>query len=385
MKKFLFIFPLLCILCGACSEGRFHVNGTITGAQDTVLYLEHITLGEGIVPVDSVKLDAEGHFELSAPKHPNPEYFRLRIGGQCVNLAIDSTETVTVTAPLEQMSFGYQVEGSGPCDTIRLLGLKLADLERKVHAMVVNRSYTVQEREDSIEAMVKRYKQEVKVQFIQNHYHSSSSYFACFQVLGTRLLFDPIADRSDLVWMQAVANSWNTRFPESPRTMNICNIVAQARAHHAKPREMVLDLTSSDIEVRELGIIDMTMPDIHGNEISLSSLRGKVVLLDFTAFALDGSSERIMQMREIYNKYHSKGFEIYQVSVDPNRHLWAQRCENLPWISVFCEEGLESDIVELYQAYPIPYYFLIDRNCDLFARQEHIGDLEKSIEYLLQK
>ena len=75
-----------------------------------------------------------------------------------MNLAIDSTETVTVTAPLEQMSFGYQVEGSGPCDTIRLLGLKLAELERKVHAMVVNRSYTVQEREDSIEAMVKRLK-----------------------------------------------------------------------------------------------------------------------------------------------------------------------------------------------------------------------------------
>ena len=385
MKKLLLLLTLSAFLWGACTQGHFHVNGAITGAADTVLYLEHITLAEGIVPIDSAKLDEKGTFELSGPVPANPEFYRLRVGRQCINLAIDSFETVTVNAPLEQMSFGYKVEGSGACDTIRLLGLKLAELERKVHAMFANRDFTVQEREDSIEAMVKNYKTEVKVQFIQNHYHLSSSYFACFQVLGTRLLFDPASDRSDLTWMQAVANSWNNRFPESPRTQNLCNIVAQARTHHSKPKEVVLDLTNSDVEVRELGIIDMTMPDVHGNEITLSSLRGKVVLLDFTAFALDGSAERTMQLREIYEKYRSRGFEIYQVSVDQDRHLWAQRCEHLPWVSVFCEEGLQSDIVELYQAYPVPYYFLIDRNCDLYARQEHMPDLEKAIEHLLQK
>ena len=135
--------------------------------------------------------------------------------------------------------------------------------------------------------------------------------------------------------------------------------------------------------MRELGIIDMTFPDINGQEVTLSSLKGQVVLLDFTAFALEGSQERTMQLRELYNKYHERGLQIYQVSVDPDRHFWAQRCENLPWISVYCEEGVQSDILTLYQAQQIPCYFLIDRNCDLQARQEDIPDLEKAIGRLL--
>ncbi len=90
-----------------------------------------------------------------------------------------------------------------------------------------------------------------------------------------------------------------------------------------------------------------------------------------------------MQLRELYTQYHSRGFQIYQVSVDPDRHFWAQRCENLPWISVYCEEGMQSDIVTLYQVTQLPCYFLIDRNCDLVARQENIPDLRKAIEKAL--
>ncbi len=362
-------------------QGRFHVEGHITDAQDTMLYLEHITLGDGIVAVDSVKLPADGHFRLGARAEGNPEFYRLRIGESGINLAFDSTETVRVEASLPNMSFGYSVEGSNSCDTIRLLSLKLADLERKVRRVADDRGLTLQERNDSIEAMIVEYKNQVKMQFIQNHYEASSSYFACFQMLGGQLLFNPLTDRSDLTWVRAVANAWNERYPGRPRTQNLCNIVLQGRQNQARPKQITLDL--SDKKVRELGIIDMTFPDINGQEVTLSSLKGQVVLLDFTAFALEGSQERTMQLRELYNKYHERGLQIYQVSVDPDRHFWAQRCENLPWISVYCEEGVQSDILTLYQAQQIPCYFLIDRNCDLQARQEDIPDLEKAIGRLL--
>ena len=362
-------------------QGRFHVEGPITDAQDTMLYLEHITLGDGIVAVDSVKLPADGHFRLGARAEGNPEFYRLRIGESGINLAFDSTETVRVEASLPNMSFGYSVEGSNSCDTIRLLSLKLADLERKVRRVADDRGLTLQERNDSIEAMIVEYKNQVKMQFIQNHYEASSSYFACFQMLGGQLLFNPLTDRSDLTWVRAVANAWNERYPGRPRTQNLCNIVLQGRQNQARPKQITLDL--SDKKVRELGIIDMTFPDINGQEVTLSSLKGQVVLLDFTAFALEGSQERTMQLRELYNKYHERGLQIYQVSVDPDRHFWAQRCENLPWISVYCEEGVQSDILTLYQAQQIPCYFLIDRNCDLQARQEDIPDLEKAIGRLL--
>lgn len=378
------IFPLLLIalLIGSCSKsGKFNINGQITDAKDTMLYLEHLTLGDGIVAIDSVKLDEEGNFSFSADTVGNPEFYRLRIGGQCINLAIDSTETVTVRAKLPNMSFGYQVEGSGVCDTIRLLSLKLADLERSVLRTANDRHYTMQEREQMIEDLIAQYKDEVKMEIIQNRYGATYSYFACFQMLGDRLLFNPMADKGDLTWLHAVANAWNELYPGCQRTQNLFNIIVQCRRQHAKPHQIVLDL--DDDRISELGIIDMTFPDITGAERTLSSLKGKVVLLDFTAFGMQGSNERTLELRTLYNKYHAQGFEIYQVSVDPDRHFWTQRCEQLPWVSVYCEDGLNSDMLQLYNVQRIPTYFLIDRNCDLKARMEDIPDLARAIEQLL--
>ena len=84
-----------------------------------------------------------------------------------------------------------------------------------------------------------------------------------------------------------------------------------------------------------------------------------------------------------HRRSQDRGLEIYQVSLDANEHLWKQRCEALPWVSVYCEEGLESDMLRLYNVGHLPCFFLIDRNCDLQARQEDIADLETAIEALL--
>lgn len=382
MKHLSKILALVAILAiSSCQKAQFHINGHITEAADTTLYLEHITLGDGIQVIDSVRLTQEGAFDLCGQPMKNPEFYRLRIGGQCINLAIDSTETVTVEADLKNMSFGYRVEGSGTCDTIRILSQKLADLERNIVAMMNNRDYTIADRDSFIQQMITDYKTDVKLNFIQNNYEATASYFACFQMIGGALLFDPIKDKSDLTWLRAVANAWNEKYPGQPRTENIANIAAEGRRNQVKPRQIVLNLDSE--KVQELGIIDMTMPDIQGRERTLSDLRGKVVLLDFTALSLPNTQERTLQLREIYNKYHSRGFEVYQVSLDTDRHFWAQHCDELPWISVYCEEGFNSDMLSLYQVSSLPTYFLIDRNCDLQARQENIPDLEKAIEKLL--
>ena len=381
MKRTLFIFFATVLFCQCRQRDTFCITGCISDAADTVLYLDHLTLGEGNVPIDSVRLGEDGTFSFRADAVGQPEFYRLRIGRQCINLAIDSTETVKVTASLDNMSFGYRVEGSGTCDTIRLLCLKLADLERNARRISLDRNYTIQERDSLIDRLVEEYKTEVKVDIIQNHYATAYSYYACFQTLGTQLVFDPISNKSDLIWLHAVANAWNEKYPASQRTENLCNILQECRRSHAKPHEIVLDIDGD--KVRELGIIDMTFPDIHGQEQQLSSLRGKVVLLDFTLFSMEGSTERTLLLRELYEKYHEQGLEIYQVSLDPSLHLWKQRSEALPWVSVYCEEGLDSDMLQLYNVQQLPCYFLIDRNCDLQARQENVMDLEKAIEKLL--
>ena len=381
MKKTLFILSALIFLCGCRQEETFCIEGSISGADSLMLYLEHLSLGEGTVAIDSIRLRGDGAFRFEKASKGSPEFYRLRIGAEGINLAIDSTETVRVKADMKNLSFGYSVEGSGTCDTIRLLCLKLAGLEREVRRISADRNFTIQERDTMIERLVDKYKAEVKRDILHGNYATAYSYYACFQTLGASLIFDPMHDKSDLNWMRAVANAWNDKYPLSPRSENLVAIIQECQRNQAKPRQIVLDIDGD--KVRELGIIDMTFPDIRGQERTLSSLRGNVVLLDFTAFSMDGSTERTLLLRELYDKYHGRGFEIYQVSVDPSEHLWKQRSEALPWVSVYCDEGLESDMLTLYDVQHLPCYFLIDRNCDLQARQEAITDIEKAIEALL--
>ena len=183
MKLKFFIIATCLVLASCTQKGKFHVTGHITDAADTVMYLEHLTLGNGVQVIDSVKLTEDGFYEMSGDTIGNPEFYRLRIGNQCINLAFDSTETVTVDASLKDMSFGYKVEGSGVCDTIRLLSLKLADLEREIRRVSDDRNYTIQERADMIEQLIKDYKTDVEMDIIQNRYGATYSYFACFQMI----------------------------------------------------------------------------------------------------------------------------------------------------------------------------------------------------------
>lgn len=371
----------LATLCCCQKQGKFTIAGTITGAADTTLYLERMTLDKGPVAIDSIRLKEDGAFSFERDTMPAPEFYRLRIGQQFINLAIDSTETVTVEACLDSMSFGYRVSGSGECDTLRLLCLKLANLEREARRISADRNYTIQERDAMIDTLIANYKTEVKRGIIQNNYGAAYSYYACFQSIGGQLIFNPMQYKSDLAWLRAVANWWNDRYPNDARTQNLAKIIESCRKNLAQPRQLVIDL--DDERVRQLGIIDMTFPDIRGRERKLSDLQGKVVLLDFTAFSMEGSRERTLLMRELYDKYHDRGFEIYQVGLDANKHFWQQRSEALPWVSVYCEDGVQSDMLMLYNVQQLPCYFLIDRNCDLQARQENIVDLFKAIEELL--
>ena len=85
----------------SCNNKKFHINGIITEAKDSMLYLENISLN-GPVKIDSVKLGEDGtfNFQENAMDSITPEFYRLRIANQTINLSIDSTETVTVKGSL---------------------------------------------------------------------------------------------------------------------------------------------------------------------------------------------------------------------------------------------------------------------------------------------
>ena len=370
---------------GSCSEKKFNINGTITQAKDSVLYLENMSLN-GPKAVDSVKLDENGNFEFKQKAPDAPEFYRLRIANQMVNLAVDSTENITVKAAYPTMSANYEVSGSEECTKIRDLAYMQLALQRQVTAIANSPTLGVEAVEDSVTKVLEVYKNKVKLNYIFKEPMKAYAYYALFQtiVLGNAniLIFNPRSSKDDVKVFAAVATSWDTYFPKAERGLNLHNIAIEGMKNVRIAENNARQTISAD-KVQVAGVIDIALTDNHGRVRKLTDLKGKVVLLDFQAFAAEGSLKRIMMMREIYNKYHDRGFEIYQVSFDPEEHFWKTKTAALPWVSVWDENGTRSAVLAQYNVQTLPTFFLIDRNNTLQKRDAQIKDLDAEIQALL--
>ena len=373
---------LLAAALGSCDNKKFRVSGAITEAKDSVLYFENMSL-DGPVTVDSVKLDGDGTFSFSQKAPEAPEFYRLRIAGQIINLSIDSTETVTVKAAYPTMATAYTVEGSPECEVIKELALKQIDLLGRVIAIERNGNISFDLTRDSIARVVEAYKHDVKMNYIFKAPMRPSSYFALFQTLGNRLIFNPRESEDDIKAFAAVATSWDTYHPNSVRGENLHNIAIQGMRNVRIVRNQMAAQAVEAGKVHEANLIDISLLDNQGHTRRLTDLTGKVVLLDFHVFGSEGSTKRIMQMRDIYNKYHARGLEIYQVSLDPDEHFWKTQTAALPWISVRDPQGLQSKNLALYNVSSLPTFFLIDRSNTLQKRDVQVKDLDAELQALL--
>lgn len=367
----------------ACRNKKFHVNGNITEAKDSTLYLENLSLN-GPVTVDSVKLDANGAFDFSAKATEAPEFYRLRIAGQIINISIDSTETVNVKAAYPTMASAYEVTGSANCAKIKELALLQQQLQGAIDAVVANKNIGVDSAGVVVQKLLYSYKDNVKRNYIFKEPMKAYSYFALFQtfVLGGRqnLIFDPRSSSDDVKVYGAVATSWDTFWPKAERGENLHNIALESMRNQRIVRNEQAASQIDASKVREAGLIDLALTDNKGVTRRLSDLKGKVVFLDFHIFADKESAKRIMTLRDLYNKYHAQGLEIYQVSLDPNEHFWKTQTAALPWICVRDESGASA---QTYNVQGLPSFFLIDRSNTLHKRAEQIRDLDAEIKSLL--
>lgn len=369
----------------SCNEKKFHVNGTIGNAADSTLYFENMSLN-GPVVVDSVKLSADGTFAFDDKAPTAPEFYRLRIAGQIINIAIDSTETVSIKAEYPGMASQYEVSGSEDCSRIKQLTLMQMALQTQLNAIANNPQLGADAVNDSVARVVEAYKTRVKTDYIFKEPMKASSYFALFQTLNAGgqsvLIFNPRSSEQDVKVFAAVATSWDTFYPNEERGENLHNIAIEGmkdiRIIKSKQAQGVI---AAD-KVNTTGIIDFTLTDNKGQERRLSSLQGKVVMLDFHLFAGEKSLQRIMMLRELYNKYHAAGFEIYQVSVDPDEHFWKTQTAALPWVSTRVDENTQK-VLQLYNVGQIPTFFLLDKNCNVVKRDVQIKDIDAEIKALL--
>jgi peroxiredoxin len=226
---------------------------------------------------------------------------------------------------------------------------------------------------EEIKAAIETHKEMARKLILENP-RSAAAYFAIYQKVNDAFLFSPYV-KADKPFCAAVATSYNTFMPEYDRTKNLYSLVMDAiRSERKAKADQVWDDVLQKVGK---GYIDIDLKDSKNVSHKLSALEGKVVLIDFSSYAADGMVDYTFALRELYNKYHGRGFEIYQVSVDDNKLLWEQSVQNIPWICVRDEAGGSA---RSYNVSSIPTTFLLDKKGNIISRSPGFEELAKLIE-----
>ena len=131
---------------------------------------------------------------------------------------------------------------------------------------------------------------------------------------------------------------------------------------------------------------DISLPDTKNNVVKLSSLKGKVVLIDFWASWCMPCRVSIPSVVKLYDKYKSKGFEVYGVSIDDKKNAWlkAIKQDNINYIQVNDKAGWYAKVTEVYGVNEIPATFLIDKKGTIIAINLEGQELEDKINELIK-
>ena len=348
MKKIiLFVFVLA--LIGCQHTPTFTIEGTITHAHGETLYLEHTGLVK-TTALDSCVLDANGDFKLHAVAPEHPDFYRLRIASQSLPLAIDSTETIAITASRDSLSHTLAIEGSDN---------SLAIAQLRATARTASRE---------------QLREHAKTIIVTNP-RSLAAYYAVFLKQGGQYIWN-IFDAADRRMYQAVATSFNVWMPNYERTKAL---YAQVTDILKAEREMQQqDAMRQLINDAENTVLDISLTDDNGITQSLTDLRGKLIVLDFSAIEMEQSQGYIFELRELYNRYHNRGVTIYSVSLDRNKLLWEDGVVNLPWTNVYAgEQAIE--VMTRYNVQSIPTLFLLDRKGNVQGRYTNFEQLDADI------
>ncbi len=383
MKK---AFKILLIIIGALAflflmckllrkdHNKFTVEGNVVEANHKTMYFEHVGISSVNI-LDSVVLNETGKFKFKQLNPGEPDFYRLRLDGQLINIAIDSTETIKIQATASNFAQGYSVEGSDECTKVKELTmdqLEASTQYNKLRKEYNDKNITVDQYMEQISPVLNKYKESAK-KYIYANPKSSSAYFALFQTINDMLIFDPY-DKEDYKALGAVATSWNQFHPEANRSKQLYTLAIQAlkSIRGERPVEYNVTETAEHFAIK--------LQNVEDQEISLfESCKGKVTLIDFTAYQLKDSPEHNIILNTFYEKYKSQGFEIYQISLDSDENFWKNSAVNLPWICVRDKRSMYSQIALNYNVKELPTAFIMNRNGDIVKRIESYSNLEKEI------
>ncbi|MDO5036593.1 MAG: DUF4369 domain-containing protein [Porphyromonas sp.] len=383
---------LITLFAGCKSDPTFKISGSVAGAKDKVLYLEHEGL-QGTTLVDSVKLDEKGDFKFTEDLPEYPDFYRLRLEKQRIPFVVDSMNyDIVINTDVQSFATSYSVTGSLATEQIREIWLANLDANVMISRLRDSFNEHIIDEETFIvkrDSVLDEYKS-VATKYIYNFPGSSVAYFALFQQVNGQLIFN-LYDPIDFKAFGAVANVMNSYYPENPRTKHLYDLTLRALAVIRQARDLgqsaqeLSNAVKDEKEVQEIGYIDFTLPDMNGDNIQLSSVvqQSAATLLCFTTMDAEWSGQMNQVLGLLYREYSSKGLSIYQVGLDSDNHIWRTSVAQLPWINVQDKHGVYSNLVGLYNVNTLPTIYLINSQGEIETRVVSLEELPDQIERIL--
>ncbi len=353
----------------SCSaQGKYNKDATITGtlsnAENQNLVLERLSSVSATF-IDSTRVNDKGLFSFDL-KVEQPGFYRISIDKRnFLNIILDKAEKVHIKSNAENLGKDYDVTGSK--ETTRLLTLNKELSRFYVWSDSLQRqAKTVQQSGDMNAFMA------LQQQFQQgNMQHKNFIYQfidenpGSIAALATVQKLDP---EQDIAYFKKIANGLNQSMPGSDYATSFNDQVSK------------MSVVGVGMEAP-----DITLNDLNDKPLSLSSLRGKVVLLDFWASWCRPCRAENPNVVKMYNKYKDKGFEILGVSLDTKKGAWqnAIQQDGLTWLHISDLKGWKSSVVPQYKVQGIPYTVLIDKDGKIIAKKLRGAQLERKLQEVL--
>lgn len=321
------------LLAGCNNENKVVIKGSFTVPAEGVVYLDQSEVDRNI-RVDSAMIK-RGQFKF-VTEVTGPEFYQLRFtGNEFVALLVMPGENISLEIGKTPVAMNYTVQGSPGSADIRMLDQQLLVTKTRLDSISnIYNSLSANDMDIREAELQKAYTEVVDAQrkfnikFVVENISSMSSIQALYQRIdeNTYVLYQP----RDLQYLKIVSDSLSVRYPVSRHVRalkeNVTTELNQMYIDRISSIAMQMPETSSSPE----------LPDINGKMVSVASLKGKYVLVSFWSTTSEESMNQLPVLRSIYNDYHRKGLEIYQISLDPDAERWKNvvRYEEIPWISV---------------------------------------------------
>ncbi|GAI17161.1 unnamed protein product, partial [marine sediment metagenome] len=281
---------------------------------------------------------------------------------------------------------GYQVDGSVESENIRILVEQLLSTRADLDSLLTVAESIENPESPQMDIVRSSYTQVIvnqkrfTIRYLVEHMTSLSSVYALYQKYDEENLV--MGQEADLQYFKVVADSLEMAFPNSSLTRSLRADIDQREAAYQQMNQMN---TLMEMAEEATGMLDLSIADRDGNEITLSTFSGNVILVAFWASGDEMSINALLQLRSTYDKYHQKGFEIYAISLDNNKIQWMNAIDfnEFGWINVSELTYPDSRANLLYNVTSLPSVFLISREGDIVAKNLYGRTLETWLDNLL--